>query len=58
VKVESTGNYLSDNQSVQLDAQPGRTYYLKAVEEIDFLIRTLLLAPVSELKGIKPAIIK
>jgi hypothetical protein len=64
VKVESTGYYFSDNQTIRLDAQPGRTYYLKAVEDIDFLTRTLLLAPVSEeqgqreLKGIKPATVK
>lgn len=61
VKVESVQSYFSENQTVQLDAQPGRTYYLKAVEEVDFLSRALLLAPVSEaqgqreLQGIKPA---
>ena len=60
VKVESVG-YFSDNQIVQFDAQPGRTYYVKAVEEIDFLSSALLLAPVSEalgqreVQGIKPA---
>lgn len=61
VKVESALSYFSDNQTVQLDTQPGRTYYVKAVEEMDFLSSTLLLAPVSEaqgqreLVGIKPA---
>ena len=61
VKVESASTYFADNQTVQLDVQPGRTYYLKAVEEVDFLTRTLLMAPVSEaqgqreLQGIKPA---
>lgn len=61
VKIESAKHYFSENQTVQLDAQPGRTYYIKAVEEVDFLTQTLLLAPVSEaqgqreLQGIKPA---
>ncbi|SFQ83251.1 DUF2846 domain-containing protein [Hymenobacter arizonensis] len=61
VKVESVRDYFSEKQTVQLEAQPGRTYYFKAVEDIDFLTRTLLLAPVSEaqgqreLQGIKPA---
>lgn len=51
VKVESVLSYFSDNQTVQLDAQPGRTYYVKAVEEMDFLSSALLLAPVSETQG-------
>ncbi|OGX82760.1 DUF2846 domain-containing protein [Hymenobacter coccineus] len=61
VKIESAQGYFSENQTVQLDAQSGRTYYVKAVEEVDFLTRALLLAPVSEaqgqreLQGIKPA---
>lgn len=61
VKVESVQSYFSDNQTVQLDTQPGRTYYVKAVEEMDFLSSALLLAPVSEaqgqreVQGIKPA---
>ncbi len=61
VKVESVLSYFSENQTVQLDAQPGRTYYVKAVEDMDFLSSTLLLAPVSEaqgqreVQGIKPA---
>jgi Protein of unknown function (DUF2846) len=64
VKIESARDYFADNQTVQFNAQPGRTYYVKAVEEIDFLTRTLLLAPVSEeqgqreLQGIKPAAVK
>ncbi|MCI1189432.1 DUF2846 domain-containing protein [Hymenobacter sp. DH14] len=61
VKIESARDYFSENQTLQLDAQPGRTYYIKAVEEVDFLSQTLLLAPVSEAQGqrevqnIKPA---
>lgn len=64
VKVESAKGYFSESQTVQLDTHPGRTYYIKAVEEVDFLTFTLLLAPVSEeqgqreLQGIKPATIK
>lgn len=61
VKIESAKDYFAENQTVQLDMQAGRTYYVKAVEEVDFLTRTLLLAPVSvaqgqrELQGLKPA---
>lgn len=60
-KIESAKNYFSDNQTIWLTLQPGRTYYVKAVEEMDFMSRTLLLAPVSdeqaqrELRSIKPA---
>lgn len=61
VKIESTRDYFSENQTVRLDARPGRTYYVKAVEEMDFLTRALLLAPVKEeqgqreVQGLKPA---
>lgn len=61
VKVESVRDYFSENQTVRLDVQSGRTYYIKAVEEFDFMTSALLLAPVSEeqgqreLHGIKPA---
>ncbi|MFD2570258.1 hypothetical protein ACFSUS_06400 [Spirosoma soli] len=48
VKLESVKDYFSDNQILWLIAQPGQTYYVKAVEEIDFLSRTLLLAPINE----------
>lgn len=51
VKIESVKDYFSENQTVQLDVQAGRTYYVKAVEEVDFLTRTLLLAPVREQQG-------
>ena len=59
-KIESAKDYFSENQSVSLMLQPGRTYYVKAVEEVDFLTRTLLMAPVSdeqarqELRRVKP----
>ena len=62
-KVESAKDYFSGNQTVWLTLQPGQTYYVKAVEEIDFLSRTLLMAPVGdeqarqELRRIKPVVI-
>jgi hypothetical protein len=55
VKIESVKNYFSENQTVQLDARPGRTYYVKAVEEMDFLTSALLLAPVREEQGQREA---
>jgi hypothetical protein len=61
VKIESAKDYFSENQVLWIEAQPGRTYYIKAVEEVDFLTRTLLIAPIGseqaqrELRGIKPA---
>ncbi len=61
VKIESAKDYFSENQTLWINAQPGRTYYVKAVEEVDFLTRTLLLAPMSdeqgqrEVQGLKPA---
>lgn len=60
-KIESAKDYFSENQSISLAVQPGKTHYVKAVEDIDFLTRTLLLAPVSdeqarqELHRVKPA---
>ena len=60
VKIESTNWYFADSQTLWLTLQPGRTYYVKAVEDVDFLTRTLLLAPVSdeqarqELRRVKP----
>jgi hypothetical protein len=61
VNIESVRDYFSENQTVRLDARPGRTYYVKAVEEMDFLTSALLLAPVREeqgqreVQGLKPA---
>ena len=60
VKLESVGDFFSDNQQLWLTLQPGQTYYVKAVEDIDFLSRTLLMAPVGrelaegELQKVKP----
>lgn len=60
-KIESEKDYYYKNaQTVWLTLQPGRTYYVKAVDEIDFLSRTLLMAPVGdeqarqELRRVKP----
>ncbi|MET4108371.1 hypothetical protein [Hymenobacter sp. UYP22] len=47
-KLESVKDYFSENQTVWLEVQPGRTYFVKAVEEVDFLTRTLLMVPVRE----------
>lgn len=60
-KIESTKDYFSENQVISLLLQPGKTYYVKAVEDIDFLTRTLLLAAVRdeqarrELYRVRPA---
>ncbi|MBC6609741.1 hypothetical protein H8B15_02330 [Hymenobacter sp. BT507] len=60
IKIESIGDYFTENQTLWIDAHPSRTYYVKAIEEVDFLSQTLLLAPVDneqaqrELQGIKP----
>ncbi|MGA0556497.1 hypothetical protein ACO2Q8_07595 [Larkinella sp. VNQ87] len=60
VKIESVRDFFSENQELWLNLQPGQTYYVKAVEEIDFLTRTLLMAPISkeqaerELQKVKP----
>lgn len=63
IKIESAGDYVTEMQTLWLDAHPGRTYYVKAVEEVDFLSQTLLLAPIGneqaqrELQGIKPVVL-
>lgn len=60
-KIESKKGYLSENQTVWITLQPGRTHYVKAVEDVDFFTQTLLLAPVGdeqarqELRRVKPA---
>ncbi|RIV18535.1 DUF2846 domain-containing protein [Fibrisoma montanum] len=60
IKIESMKDYFSDNQTLWLNVQAGHTYYVKAVEDIDFLSRTLLIAPIGEdqaqreLRKIKP----
>src|ERR671932_1963969 len=61
VKLESAKDYFADSQTLWLTLQAGQTYYVKAVEDIDFLSRTLLMAPISpeqaqrELSKLKPA---
>jgi hypothetical protein len=60
VKIESGGTYFTDKRPLWLETQPGRTYYIKAVEEVDFLTNILLMAPMPdeqaqrELRGVKP----
>ena len=61
IKIESARDYVTENQILWIDAYPGRTYYVKGIEEIDFLSQMLLLAPIGpeqaqrELPGLKPA---
>lgn len=50
-KIESGKDYYTDPQTVWLTLRAGQVYYVKAVEEMDFLKRTLLLAPVSSEQG-------
>ncbi|UOQ68958.1 DUF2846 domain-containing protein [Hymenobacter volaticus] len=60
IKIESARDYVTENQTLWIDAQPGRTYYVKAIEEVDFLSQMLLLVSIGpeqaqrELQGIKP----
>lgn len=61
VKIEAATDYFSESQTLWLTLKAGRTYYVKAVEDVDFMTRTLLLALMGneqgqrELHGIKPA---
>ncbi|WP_128546154.1 DUF2846 domain-containing protein [Larkinella soli] len=61
VKLESVKDYFSENRTLWLSVQAGHTYYVKAVEEVDFLSRSLLMAPIAEeqaqreLNRLKPA---
>ncbi|AQG80422.1 DUF2846 domain-containing protein [Spirosoma montaniterrae] len=60
VSIESKRNYFTENKTIAFPVEPGRTYYVKAVEDVDFLTQSLLLARVRdeqakpELKKIKP----
>lgn len=60
IKIESARDYVTENQILWLNVQPGRTYYVKAIEEVDFLSQMLLLSPIGseqaqrELPGLKP----
>ncbi|MGM9511690.1 DUF2846 domain-containing protein [Larkinella sp. GY13] len=53
VKIETGRDYFSDPQTLWLTLQADRTYYVKAVEEVDFLSRTLLLAPIKETQALE-----
>jgi len=61
VKIETATDYFSESQTLWLTLRAGRTYYVKAVEDVDFMTRTLLLALLSdeqgqrETQGLKPA---
>ena len=61
IKIEAATDYFSESQTLWLTLRAGRTYYVKAVEDIDFMTRTLLIALMSdeqglrEVQGIKPA---
>lgn len=48
VKIESQGPYFADVKMVTLTVESGQTYYIKTVEDIDFMTRALLMARVSE----------
>ncbi|GAB3266236.1 hypothetical protein GCM10027347_34110 [Larkinella harenae] len=60
VKIEFYGDYFSNSRPLWLQVQPGQTYYVKAVVDVDFLTATLLMVPVSpqqarqEIKRMKP----
>ena len=46
-KIESGKTFYADSKVIWLKLQPGEVYYVKAVEEMDFLTRTLLMAPMT-----------
>lgn len=48
VVIKAQKNYLSVDKKAYFTAEPGRTYYVKAVEEVDFMVRSLLFGFVSE----------
>jgi len=51
VKIESEGAYLTDVKMVTFIVESGQTYYMKAIEDIDFMTRALLMARVSEVQA-------
>lgn len=61
IKLEAATDYFSESQTLWLTLRAGRTYYVKAIEDVDFMTRTLLIALMSdeqgqrEAQGIKPA---
>jgi hypothetical protein len=64
VKIETATDYFTESQTLWLTLRAGRTYYVKAVEDVDFMTRTLLLALLSdeqgqrETQGLKPATVR
>jgi hypothetical protein len=48
VKIESKRDFFTENKTLTFTAEPGRTYYIKAVEEVDFMSRSLLMAQMGE----------
>lgn len=48
VKIQAEGPYLTDTKTLTFTAESGQIYYIKAVEDIDFMTRALLMARVSE----------
>lgn len=48
VRIQSDRNYYTDKQTILLTLQAGGTYFIKAVEEMDFLTHALLMAPVTQ----------
>jgi hypothetical protein len=53
IKVESAKDYFSTNQTLWLTAQAGQTYYIKAVEDVDFLSRTLLMTTIHQEQALR-----
>lgn len=52
-KIQSGIGYYTESQTVWLTLQSGGTYYVKAVEEMNFMMRTLLMAPVAEEQALR-----
>lgn len=48
VRLESKRDYYTINKRIMFTVAAGQTYYIKAVEDIDFMSRTLLMALVSD----------
>ncbi|TAE25264.1 MAG: DUF2846 domain-containing protein [Cytophagales bacterium] len=48
VKIESKRDFFTDNKTLTFTADPGQTYYVKAVEDVDFMSRSLPMTRISE----------
>jgi hypothetical protein len=61
IKLTAATDYFSESQTLWVTLRAGRTYYVKAVEDVDFMTRTLLIALMTdeqgqrEWQGTKPA---